>query len=258
MREETLRDTDIAVRLTPRVSLPSVTEPTVLVIRKHPAAPVVRVRHLITAVLAVPEPVTDPGQLDAGPVVTSPLTAVRPAVPAVGRAGDLGRDTVRNTNSRVSRAPGVSQSEVAGAVLTGEQVAAQMSLAALIAAVRAVFSAVADIAGLNTEAVPASPAGMSVESLLAVSGWREGTGLAELELCLLLLLVALGVTGAVEDSPPVPGPAAGLVVEVEEVTALARPEALVVPLLAVRDSVTDLLIRQCPPASVTLPGWEYF
>ena len=104
LSEETLRDTNIIVSLTPHISLPSVTELTILVIRKHPTTPVVCVSHLITAVLAMLDPVTNLVQLNAGPVVTSPLTAVRPEESAVPRAGDLMREFVRNTNSRVSLA----------------------------------------------------------------------------------------------------------------------------------------------------------
>ena len=146
---------------------------------------------------------------------------------------------------------------VAGAVLKGEQVASKIGFSALITSIRAVFSPVTDIAGVNTETVPASPARISVKTL-AVPGWRAGTVtvLTVLVLSMLLLAVALVVPGAVEDSPPVPGPAPGLVVKVEIVAALAGPQALVITVVAVRHSVTDLLLRQSLLISPTLPDWE--
>ena len=144
-------------------------------------------------------------------------------------------------------------SPVAGAVLTREQVAAKIGFSALIASIRAVFSPVTDIAGINTEAVPAPPARTSVKTL-AVPGWRAGTLLTGLPLSPLLLTVALVVPGAVEDCPGVPGPAPGLVVKVAEVAALGGPKALVITVVAVRHSVTDLLLRQSLLISPTLPA----
>ena len=144
---------------------------------------------------------------------------------------------------------------VAGAFLKGEQVATKIGFGALITSIRAVFSPVTDIAGINTEAVPTPPARTSVKTL-AVPGWRAGTVLTVLPLSLLLLAVALVVPGAVEDCPGVPGPAPGLVVKVVEVAALAGPQTLVITVVAVRHSVTDLLLRQSLLISPTLPDWE--
>ena len=234
------------------------TELAVLVVRKHPAAAVVRVSQLVTAVLAVLDPVTDLVQLNAGPAVTSPLAATgRPAGSAAPRVGGLLQEMMRNANCPVSLAPGVFLPQVAGAVLTGEQVAAKISFSALIASVQAVFSPVTDIAGINTEAVPAPPAPSYVQTF-AFPGWRVGTLLTGLPLLLLLLAVALAVPGAVEDSPGVPGPAPGLVVKVEKVAALAGPQTLVITVVAVPPSVTDLLLRQCLVISLALPAWKLF
>ena len=146
---------------------------------------------------------------------------------------------------------------VAGAVLTGEQVATKIGFGALITSIWAVFSPVTDIAGVNTETVPASPARSSVKTL-AVPGWRAGIVLTVLVLIPLLLAVALVVPGAVEDSPGVPGPAPGLLVKVEIVAALTGPDTLVITLIAVRHSVTDLLLRQSLLISITLPVWGIF
>lgn len=134
------------------------------------------------------------------------------------------------------------------------QVTTQVFLLALITLIRTVRFPIAEMQRLNAEAVPAPPANSLVLVVEAVTTWRVRTVLAVSVLFLLLLSETFLVTNAVEDFLPAPGRTAGLFVEVEVVTAVARCyDSFIVSFRTVFLPVTNIVVSDKLFISSTRP-----